>query len=533
LALLGLAVGVPSASATDPFPLDGIMTLSNANFTVHYNGNDRDITCENAITEQQAGDILGMLDRARTFYAGMGWSVPAPGVNVSIDDFAADGSCAPFGSGVPAGFTPPLNRWDAFVEGANIHLDAHSGVTYPIIAHEVFHLVEDTMVPGVDQWLQEGTAEWAAVRANKAAGGDEQNPDRALDCVGSRCGDTEFDKNGYPGWMLFEYLAERYGDSAVKSVWDQAVLAPGNPGTTDLTNVLPAGTTLASFFNDYTTARMTGAFTLPALADTRPEAFAAIPVGTTSAALPDTPVAVNHLAVRYVTLLHGSDPTIPCFAATLTINVAIPAGVTSTPTYYANTKTAAPQPLTISGSTASITVPWDTCAGSPSAYLSLPNDTLGLDGREFTVRGTVSVDPNSPAAPTDPPPGAHVIGTPIPAPTTDPAPTLNVYAPEVIRVSSKTRLLRFVVFSSGDGKLGAVLGSTGLGSATLRSGNNDIRFVLPTQLFKSLNAKRAPNVLQLTSESPSGTQGATFTRRVVVQTPPKPKPKKRSAKKKH
>jgi hypothetical protein len=87
------------------------------------------------------------------------------------------------------------------------------------------------------------------------------------------------------------------------------------------------------------------------------------------------------------------------------------------------------------------------------------------------------------------------------------------------------------VFSSGDGRLGAVLGSTGLGSAALRSGNNDVRFVLPTQLFKSLRTKSSSNLLQMTSESPSGTRGETFTRRVVVHTPPKPK--KKTAKKKH
>lgn len=529
--LIALAVGVPSASATDPFPTGGVTSLSNSNFTVHFNANDNDATCQNFIAQQQAGDILGMLDRARSFYVAMGYPALAPGVNVSIDDFNADGACAPFGNGLPFGVATPLNRWDAFIEGGNIHLDAHNGVTYPIVAHEVFHLVEDAMVPGVDQWLQEGTAEWAAIRANNAAGGEETNPERPLDCVGATCGDSEFDKNGYPGWMLFEYLAERYGDSAVKSVWDQAVANPGAAGTTDLANALPGGTSLASFFNDYTTARMTGSFTLPALAGSRPQAYASIPVGTSSGALPSTPVTLNHLAVRYVTLLHGSDPTVPCFAASLTLNVAIPAGVVSTPTYYANTKSAVAQPLSVSGSTASITVPWNTCAGSPSAYLSLPNDSLGLDGREFTVSGSVSVDLNTPAAPTDPPPGAHVIGTPIAAPTSDPAPTLRVYAPEVLRVSSKTRLLRFVVFSSGDGRLGAVLGATGLGSAALRGGNNDIRFVLPTQLFKSLRAKSASNILQLTSESPSGAKGATVTRRVVVQTPPKPK--KKTAKKKH
>jgi hypothetical protein len=424
----------------------------------------------------------------------------------------------------------PLVRWNAFIESGNIHLDAHTGLTYHIIAHEIFHLVEDGMAPGVDQWLQEGSAEWAAVRADKAAGGEEKNPDRTLDCVGSRCGDTEFDKNGYPGWMLFEYLAEQYGDGAVKAVWDRAQsqlpLLP--PGTDDLDFVLQShGTSLTPFFNAYTTARMTGNFTLALLTGSRPEVWAEIPVGTTNGNLPDTPVAVNHMAVRYVTLSHGSDPTLPCFAADLTLTVEIPAGVVSTPTYYANTKTAVAQPLTVTGSTASITVPWNTCAGSPNAYLSLPNDTLGLDGREFTVRGNVHVKLDTPATATDPPPGVHVIGTPISAPNSDPAPTLNIYAPEVLRVSSKTRLLRFVVFSSGDGKLGAVLGSTGLGSATLRSGNNDVRFVLPTQLFQSLRAKSSPNLLQLTSESPSGTKGATFTRRVVVQKPPKPKKKKK------
>jgi len=123
-----------------------------------------------------------------------------------------------------------------------------------------------------------------------------------------------------------------------------------------------------------------------------------------------------------------------------------------------------------------------------------------------------------------------VSGTVVAAPTTDPAPTLKIYAPEVLRVSTKTRVLRFVVFSSGEGKLGAILGSTNLGSASLRSGNNDIRFVLPTQLFKSLRAKSASNVLALTSQSPTGAKGATFTRHVVVQTPPKPKKKKPATK---
>ena len=133
----------------------------------------------------------------------------------------------------------------------------------------------------------------------------------------------------------------------------------------------------------------------------------------------------------------------------------------------------------------------------------------------------------NPATASEPPPGVHVIGSVISAPTSDPAPMLQVYAPELLRVSAKTRLLRLAVFSSGDGKLQALLGSMSLGTASLRSGNNDVRFVLPKQLFNSLRTKSASNLLQLTSVSPGGSKGATVTRRVLVQTPKKPKPKHR------
>ena len=533
LALLPLVV-VPSASATDPFPLDGVITMSNDNFTLHFSGNDRDTVCANAITQPKAGEILGMLDRARSFYISMGWPAPTPDtdahVHVSVDDFVAH--CLPIGA-VPIAVPAPLDRWDAFLEpistpgASNIHLNAASALSYPFIAHEVFHLVEDALVPtGTDQWLQEASAEWGAVRANKAAGGDETTVGRNLDCVGSSCGDSEFDKNGYPGWMAIEYLAERYNDAKVKALWDQVAANSASPATTNLAAVLDVP--LASFYNDFANARMTGGFTHPALKGTLPVAAGAFALPPNDAISDNLNVAVNHLAAGYVALKHGTNDG-PCFEATLAMDVAIPAGVESHPAYWAGTAGATAQALAVSGSTASLTVPWNTCGASADAYLSLPNDSLNLDGREFAVKLTLKVDFSKPASPTAPPPGAHVIGAVVTAPATDPAPTLKVYAPEVLRVSTKTRLLRFVVFSSGDGKLQAALGSTGLGSAALRSGNNDVRFVLPTQLFKSLRARSVSNVLALTSQSPTGAKGATFTRKVVVQTPPKPKkrPKKK------
>jgi hypothetical protein len=369
LALLGLAVGVPSASAIDPFPTDGIMTLSNPNFTVHYDGNDNDATCKDFTTEERAGEIAGMLDRARTFYAGMGlgWPAPVPDsdshVHVAIENFG--GGCSVYGV-IPFGTPQPLTRWDAVLEpiggGAdNIHLNmGKDGLKYPVIAHEVFHLIEDALAPGVDQWLQEGTAEWAAIRANNAAGGFGVNPDRTLDCVGTRCGDTEYDKNGYPGWMLFEYLAERYGDAKVKAVWDQAAASPGAPGTTDLANVLPSGTSLASFFNDYTTARMTGNFTMASLAGSRPQMYANVPVGTTSGTLPAAAgcgqpsrgaVHHAHARIRPDAAVLRRDADARCHD---------PGGRRLDPDVLREHEDVGRATVAVTGSTASITVPWNT-----------------------------------------------------------------------------------------------------------------------------------------------------------------------------
>jgi hypothetical protein len=522
-----LAVAVPRAAVGDTFPNQGIATLSSAHFTVYYNRDNLDPLCPRGyITQETAGDVLGMAERAYSLYTSWGYTPPAPVTNnISVDDFQESAPCISNGlidPSVPRNDDGSLMRWNALLNPSDqqIHLDATTGLAYHTIAHEVFHLFADTANPALDQWLTEGTAEWAAYRAESFLTPTQSslglNPDRTADCVGSECGDTELDRNGYPGWLLFEYLSERFGTDTVKAV----LTDPGSPGTTALSDVLVAhGTTIGNFFNDYTTARLTGNFTLAAIKGLLPATQGAIPTGLVTGTLPTANVAVNHLAVKYVTLHHGNLNDTgrgPCYAATLALNVAIPAGVASTPYYYANTIGSTAQALSVSGSNASITVPWNTCSASPDAYLSLPNDSLGLDGREFVITGTVTVDLNSPSAPSDPEPGTVVVGPVVAAPTTDPAPMLTMYAPEVLRVNARDRLLRFIIFSSGSGQLRAVLGSVQLGTATLRAGDNDIRFRLPASLVSSLRRTASNNVLSLTSLSPSGTTGGTIMRHVVI-----------------
>jgi hypothetical protein len=539
-----LAAGVPRAAAIDPFPTTGVVTLSSDHFTVHYSRDEA--PCPTAyITQEHAGEILGMAERAYALYSSWGYTAPAAAVNISVDDFPVD--CVPFGSLTAASVS---DRWDASITTIapgvdEVHLNAtKNGLEYHVIAHEVFHLFEDAALPaGADQWLEEGLAEWASVRANAAAGGTEQNPDRTMDCVGSECGDTEFDRNGYPGWMLFEYLAETDpaydpNDQASKALKVKAVLeaAASGTGTQALASVVQP-TPLGKFFEDYTTARLTGNFRSAALAGVLPQTQGSIVVGSSSGAISPVTLAVNHLAVRFVDLAHGADTdTGPCYSASLALKVVLPANVASTPYYSANVKGSVPQAFAVSGNTASLTVPWNTCGASPHAYVSLPNETndvdlpgIPRDGREFTVSGTVMVDKTKPASASEAPPGVKVTGPVVQTPTTDPAPALTLHAPELIRVSAKTRLLRFIVFSSGDGTLKATLGSTWLGSAGLHAGNNDVRYVLPTRLLKSLRKTSTPaNVLTLTSFSTGGTQGASVTRRVAMQLVKKTtKPKRR------
>src|SRR4029077_7750091 len=119
----------------------------------------------------------------------------------------------------------------------------------------------------------------------------------------SSCGDAEYDKAGYPGWMLIQYLTERYNDAKVKALWDQAAASPGAPATTDLAAVIDVP--LATFYNDFANARLTGSFTFPALKGTLPATSGGFVVGTTDSTSDDLNLAINHLAAGYLYFKHA------------------------------------------------------------------------------------------------------------------------------------------------------------------------------------------------------------------------------------
>jgi len=122
------------------------------------------------------------------------------------------------------------------------------------------------------------------------------------------------------------------------------------------------------------------------------------------------------------------------------------------------------------------------------------------------------------------------VGPTTPAPTSELAPSILVHGAETVRVPAATRLLRMLVFASGGGQLRVSIGDTVVGTATLRAGNNDIRYTLPGTTVNALRrvagVRNADLVLSLTSLSSDGANaGQTVTRKLVVTQPPAPKKK--------
>jgi hypothetical protein len=218
------------------------------------------------------------------------------------------------------------------------------------------------------------------------------------------------------------------------------------------------GGTLADVLNDYAVREMTGGWGIDPL-DSATVSVTGAPIVTGSSTGPigARTVSVNHLAARILELTRGDGhPENACFAATLTITVALPAGVGSRPYFY-----------------------W-----------------------------TGDADP-TPAPIADP---VTVV------PTADVAPAITVLAPLLLHVDAVKRTLRLIVEASGQGKVRATLGGVDLGSPAVRPGNNDLRFAIPKSLLTRLRrAAAAGNVLTLTPVSTSGAAtGRAVTRQVAL-----------------
>lgn len=495
-------------------------TLTTPNFQIHYTGQPGSTA---PITHQRAGDLAGNLERAYSTVVSE-WGYPAP---LSDGDNLIDVYVTDLGALDVAGLAFP-ETGSAQTSG---YLQVDDGATnLPAVAmHELFHLVQYGIWAWMDPSLLEASAEWAGFRfvgfpLAVDLGGTSPVPlletvglpDMSLTCNGAACGSTDYEAMGYSRWHFFEYLTERFGDSTVNDLFQRGktVNDPGVLGGDLLIQMLAAkGATLADVFHDWTVANMTGSYTATGLKGIEPPAYSTTLTGNASGTFATQKIPVNHLAARYVAFKRGTGTSDgPCYAATLNVSVTVPFGIGARPVFNWTAAGSPAIPLALTGSTASLSVPWDTCSWSDAGLVSLPNPSVAVDAALFTVSGSITVDRKTLATSTPPPAGSYT-GPTVPSPEGEEAPSIAVYGPETLRVSKKRRMVRLVVFSSGSGKLVAQLGSLSLGTRVLRTGNNDLRFTLPLSVTRSL---AATGRLTFTSVSTNGARGATVTRKLVL-----------------
>ena len=166
------------------------------------------------------------------------------------------------------------------------------------------------------------------------------------------------------------------------------------------------------------------------------------------------------MATRYLKFTRGDGTTTgACYSATLSLSVTIPAGTLSKPMFYWTAAGSSPVALSINGSTASATIPWDTCTwNGPVGLLSLPNASTNwndLNGANFAVTASMTVDPTQSVTPTLPPLTVPVNTPVVQVPTADAPPVISVFGPQLVKIAAGDRQLRLIVQSSSDGSLQA------------------------------------------------------------------------------
>ena len=495
-------------------------TMTTPHFQIHYTGQ---FVSPAAITQQRAGDLAGNLERAYSAIVSE-WGYPAP-----LDD--GDGLIDVYVAVlVPEGVVGlAFADTGAAQSSGYLHISPVATGLPSVAAHELFHLVQFGVWSYMDPSVLEASAEWAGFRfinfplAVDFGGASPLPlletvglPDMSLTCNGESCGATDYEALGYSRWHFFEFLSERFGGGTVndlfqrgKTVNDPAVGA----GDLLMQTLTAKGTTLGDVFHDWTVANMTGAYTAIGLKGITPPAYSTTLTGSGSGTLATQKISVNHLAARYVAFKRGTGAGDgPCHAATLNVSVTVPFGIGARPMFKWTAVGSPAIPLALSGATATLSVPWDTCSWSDVGLVSLPNPSVNVDAALFSVSGSITVDKKTLATSTPPPAGSYT-GPTVPSLTGEEPPSIAVYGPETLRVSKKKRVVRLVVFSSGTGKLDGRLGSLSLGARVLRTGNNDLRFTVPRSVTRSLAATTR---LTFTSVSTNGTRGATVTRKLVL-----------------
>jgi len=543
--LTGALGGAAHATSVTPPPYRPFkpQLYTSAHFAIHYEG---DPSASDYITQVQAGVLASYLEQAYTTMTGLGYQPPVddaittPGL---IDYYVVDlsqqnVSYVIFNDGNTAPASGTVDFGKSEIDLANEGWEA---------ATSLFAIAEFrywTDMGNGDDWAAFGPAQWFGFKTLSYPGigvSDLGPVGGSLDCndpwnplnVQSRCSTVDFEETGQSHWTFWEYLAQRFGPLFPVSVFQQQN-SSGSTAIAALQAVLAAkGTSLDDAFHDWSVRTMTGGWGIAALDAAVTPVAATISTGATSGSLGSRTFSIDHLASRYIAFTRGDNAgDHPCFQATLTITVGYPSSISARPVFYWNVPGTAGVELTPTSSTsATATLPWDTCLwANNKGLLSLTNSSTTYNAALFTVSSSLSVDPTRPASATSGPTQLPVYGGQTTVSTEDVAPSIDVFGPLVLEVSASSPVLRLIVQSSGDGVLLAYLGNASLGAPTLRAGNNDLRFTVPKTLLTRLRRSASlASLLTLTPKSVSGSVFGTMVSRQVTFTPAA-KPAKKPAK---
>jgi hypothetical protein len=511
-ALAAAAILAPPASARPACAFSG--ALSSEHFTVHW-GPDAGCGSGAGYFQAQAGETLAHAEAAyRTIVETWGYPAPLADAGLGGDDrldiYVFDVSPAVGVFGVDPSLGGPASGW--------VGLGPQEALTGHWVATSAYYL-SSLAVWGVFQdWFTFGSAEWGGLRASGFPPFSSllDAPDVALDCYGQPCAETLFDYNGQARWPFFEYLADRFGPDVVRDVWQQVAARGASvpDGLGALADVLVAkGTTLTAVFNDFAGLTAAGAIDAASIAGEAPRTVATLEPGTRPGDTKTTRVAVNHLAARFVEV-RNAGATTPCHPATLALELTLPAGVASVPSFYSK-EYGGLRSFAVNGSKATLTTSWDTCTWADrSALVALPNPSSTVDGAEFTLTVTVTaldedtvLSPDAPVPPTEPRPV-------VPTDDAVPPPTLSFHGSSAVRVA-RNGSVRLAFFATNVGTLRVSVGGKTLKSVRIRAGQNVVTLRLPAA--KKPRTRRAslavrPARLELTTFSPSGKRGKTVSR---------------------
>lgn len=495
------AVASPHAHAASiSCPDPQAQSLSDTHFSLTYND---DPTTSKYVSQSQAQTILAGAEQAYTSYVAMGFAAPWGGaqMEIDIDNLTAQNYAFVFCGG---GFV---------FDSSTVGKDDQDVALYSSV------FTQFAISAGVsDDWLIQSLSQWAAYKAlgyPTGSTGDLGPWDISLDCIptvnsttgvtNATCSKNGFENQGQSRWPFIEYLAEKYGSPAFLT--ELMGDAGATDGVTGLQTALTAhGSSLTTEWGNFIAKLLTGGWTDAGLNVISPTISATIPTGTSTGDTSPQTFRVGHLGARFVQIDRGDGSAgHKCYTATLTITVTMSPGLTSQPVFYWAAAGSAPVPLTVSGSTATATLPWDTCQWSSHGYLSLPNETTSVDDGFFTVSTHLDVTTTETTA-TPPSTPANGYGSSTDTTAAIGALKISLRGPSTLKLSPTDGTLDLVVEATDQGTVSARLGALNLGTKTVEPGMNALHFTIPAGATGTLTltpASGTPVTMTVARATPS------------------------------